>query len=220
MEDNPENLLQLIRLPGQQYDQETGLCYNRYRYYDAMQRRYITQDPIGFKGGWNPYTYPLDPVHNSDPLGLETLKCIKPLHSLGGSGEKSGPDIWGNPFYHQYLCVSDGKGGYICGGQDQRGESKGDGLWGPGKASNDTKEGAGRCDSVEADNSCIESCLKEKFKGTRPRYSVLPDHLSIIKLGLFKNCQDWADDSLEICKMKCSGNDIGRFIKFALSGVM
>ncbi|HAX1953570.1 TPA: hypothetical protein JXT30_005856, partial [Escherichia coli] len=61
---------------------------------------------------------------------------------MGGTGERSGPDIWGNPFYHQYLCVPDGKGDYTCGGQDQRGESKGDGLWGPGKASNDTKEAA------------------------------------------------------------------------------
>ncbi|ETX61075.1 hypothetical protein P835_04449 [Citrobacter portucalensis] len=50
IKDNPENLQQLIRLPGQQYDQETGLYYNRYRYYDAMQRRYITQDPIGLRG--------------------------------------------------------------------------------------------------------------------------------------------------------------------------
>ncbi|SQD05882.1 rhsC element core protein RshC [Escherichia coli] len=29
---------------------------------------------------------------------------------MGGTGERSGPDIWGNPFYHQYLCVPDGKG--------------------------------------------------------------------------------------------------------------
>jgi RHS repeat-associated protein len=79
MEDNPENLQQLIRLPGQQYDQETGLYYNRYRYYDAMQRRYITQDPIGLEGGWNPYAYPLNPVTDTDPLGLEALLGPFPL---------------------------------------------------------------------------------------------------------------------------------------------
>ncbi|HDV1588604.1 TPA: RHS repeat protein, partial [Escherichia coli] len=219
-EENPHQLQQLIRLPGQQYDEESGLYYNRHRYYDPLQGRYITQDPIGLKGGWNFYQYPLNPISNIDPLGLETLKCIKPLHSMGGTGERSGPDIWGNPFYHQYLCVPDGKGDYTCGGQDQRGESKGDGLWGLGKASNDTKEAAGRCDLVETDNSCVENCLKGKFKEVRPRYSVLPDIFTPINLGLFKNCQDWSNDSLETCKMKCSGNNIGRFIRFVFTGVM
>ncbi|EJN4449343.1 rhs element protein RhsC, partial [Escherichia coli] len=219
-EENPHQLQQLIRLPGQQYDEESGLYYNRHRYYDPLRGRYITQDPIGLKGGWNFYQYPLNPISNIDPLGLETLKCIKPLHSMGGTGERSGPDIWGNPFYHQYLCVPDGKGDYTCGGQDQRGESKGDGLWGPGKASNDTKEAAGRCDLVETDNSCVENCLKGRFKEVRPRYSVLPDIFTPINLGLFKNCQDWSNDSLETCKMKCSGNNIGRFIRFVFTGVM
>ncbi len=69
-ENNPHNLKQLIRLPGQQYDKETGLYYNRHRYYDPLQGRYITQDPIGLKGGWNFYQYPLDPIIDTDPLGL------------------------------------------------------------------------------------------------------------------------------------------------------
>jgi RHS repeat-associated protein len=67
-EDNPEGLEQLIRLPGQQYDAETGLCYNRHRYYDPAQGRYITQDPIGLKGEWDPYPYPMDPVLKIDPF--------------------------------------------------------------------------------------------------------------------------------------------------------
>ncbi|ECD9444740.1 RHS repeat-associated core domain-containing protein, partial [Salmonella enterica subsp. salamae] len=67
---NPQKLAQLIRLPGQQYDDETGLYYNRYRYYNPEQGRYISQDPIGLRGGWNLYTYPLNPVSGTDPLGL------------------------------------------------------------------------------------------------------------------------------------------------------
>ncbi|HCL5293819.1 TPA: RHS repeat protein [Salmonella enterica] len=70
-EDNPDNLQQLIRLPGQQYDEESGLHYNRHRYYDPGQGRYITQDPIGLAGGLNPYVYALNPVSWTDPLGLE-----------------------------------------------------------------------------------------------------------------------------------------------------
>ena len=68
-----------IRLPGQQYDEESGLYYNRHRYYDPLQGRYITQDPIGLKGGWNFYQYPLNPVTNTDPLGLEVFPRPFPL---------------------------------------------------------------------------------------------------------------------------------------------
>ena len=69
-EENPHQLQQLIRLPGQQYDEESGLYYNRHRYYDPLRGRYITQDPIGLKGGWNFYQYPLNPVQYIDSMGL------------------------------------------------------------------------------------------------------------------------------------------------------
>lgn len=68
-----DNLQQLIRLLGQQYDWESGLYYNRHRYYNPRLGRYITQDPIGLKGGWNLYQYPLDPVQRLDPLGLTVV---------------------------------------------------------------------------------------------------------------------------------------------------
>ncbi|EKY5216258.1 RHS repeat-associated core domain-containing protein, partial [Escherichia coli] len=68
--DEKGRLQQLIRLPGQQYDEESGLYYNRHRYYDPLQGRYITQDPIGLKGGWNFYQYPLNPVQYIDSMGL------------------------------------------------------------------------------------------------------------------------------------------------------
>lgn len=68
---NPHNIEQLIRLPGQQCDEESGLYYNRHRYYNSGLGRYITQDPIGLNGGWNPYQYPLNPIANTDPLGQE-----------------------------------------------------------------------------------------------------------------------------------------------------
>ncbi|WP_052270415.1 RHS repeat-associated core domain-containing protein [Shigella boydii] len=81
-EENPHHLQQLIRLPGQQYDEESGLYYNRHRYYDPLQGRYITQDPIGLKGGWNFYQYPLSPVNSMDPLGLYEFKS-KNIDDIG-----------------------------------------------------------------------------------------------------------------------------------------
>ncbi|ENO3005980.1 type VI secretion system tip protein VgrG [Escherichia coli] len=72
-EENPHHLHQPYRLPGQQHDEESGLYYNRNRYYDPLQGRYITQDPIGLEGGWNLYNYPLNPIIRMDPLGLYNL---------------------------------------------------------------------------------------------------------------------------------------------------
>ncbi len=79
----------------QQYDEETGLHYNRHRYYDPRQGRYITQDPIGLAGGWNLYAYPLDPVMGVDPLRLFAI--LKPTlgmpnstqHGLNNNAEKA-----------------------------------------------------------------------------------------------------------------------------------
>ena len=68
---NPYILAQLIRLPGQQYDEESGLYYNRHRYFNPAQGRYIIQDPIGLEGGWNLYSYVINnPIAWIDPLGL------------------------------------------------------------------------------------------------------------------------------------------------------
>ncbi|MFS9379986.1 RHS element core protein [Citrobacter sp. ANG330] len=85
-EDNPHNLEQLIRLPGQQYDKETGLYYNRHRYYDPLLGRYITQDPIGLRGGWNLYKYPVNPVLAIDPYGLNNLDVIVNNNGIGHVG--------------------------------------------------------------------------------------------------------------------------------------
>ncbi|HGY7222046.1 TPA: RHS repeat-associated core domain-containing protein, partial [Escherichia coli] len=62
------------RLPGQQHDEESGLYYNRHRHYDPLQGRYITPDPIGLRGGWNMYQYPLNPIQVIDPMGLDAIE--------------------------------------------------------------------------------------------------------------------------------------------------
>nr|WP_228703775.1 RHS repeat-associated core domain-containing protein [Acinetobacter larvae] len=40
---------------------ETGLHYNRYRYYELHSSRYIGKDPIGLDGGFNNSAYVSDP---------------------------------------------------------------------------------------------------------------------------------------------------------------
>ncbi|WP_201522831.1 RHS repeat-associated core domain-containing protein [Escherichia coli] len=73
-EENPHHLHQPYRLPGQQHDEESGLYYNRHRHYDPLQGRYITPDPIGLRGGWNMYQYPLNPIQVIDPMGLDAIE--------------------------------------------------------------------------------------------------------------------------------------------------
>jgi RHS repeat-associated protein len=58
------------RWPGQYEDEETGLSYNRFRYYDPATGRFVSQDPVGLEGGLNAYRYVIDPLSWVDPLGL------------------------------------------------------------------------------------------------------------------------------------------------------
>jgi RHS repeat-associated protein len=59
-----------IRFQGQYQDPETGLHYNRHRYYDPRVGRFISKDPIGYLGGLNLYQYASNPISWVDPSGL------------------------------------------------------------------------------------------------------------------------------------------------------
>ncbi|WP_249126908.1 RHS repeat-associated core domain-containing protein, partial [Aeromonas popoffii] len=59
-----------LRFQGQYFDAETGLHYNRHRYYQPETGRFITPDPIGLAGGLNNYQYAPNPTGWVDPLGL------------------------------------------------------------------------------------------------------------------------------------------------------
>ena len=61
---------QPLRFQGQYHDEESGLSYNRYRYYDVSALRYLSPDPIGLAGGVNAYAYVPSPLSWVDPLGL------------------------------------------------------------------------------------------------------------------------------------------------------
>nr|WP_314566951.1 RHS repeat-associated core domain-containing protein [uncultured Pseudomonas sp.] len=73
--DNP------LRFQGQYFDQESGLHYNRHRYYNPDTGRYLTPDPVKLAGGINAYQYVPNPTGWVDPLGLSTCP--------GGDGCKS-----------------------------------------------------------------------------------------------------------------------------------
>lgn len=67
---------QNLRFQGQYFDEETGLHYNRFRYYDPDIGRFISQDPIGLLGGDNLYQYADNPVIWTDAVGLSPCKQV------------------------------------------------------------------------------------------------------------------------------------------------
>jgi RHS repeat-associated protein len=59
---------------GREFDAESGLFYNRHRFYDPSLGRFISEDPSGFDGGMNFYGYVKNnPVLWIDPSGL--VRC-------------------------------------------------------------------------------------------------------------------------------------------------
>ena len=71
-------LKQPLRFQGQYYDHETGLHYNRHRYYDPHSGRFVSKDPIGLNGGANLYAYAQSAIMWVDPLGLKKFPMSHP----------------------------------------------------------------------------------------------------------------------------------------------
>ena len=75
LKDQKNRIKQPFTYTGREWDKETGLYYYRARYYDPMEGRFISKDPIGFKGGINLYNYvDSNPINNTDPTGEASLK--------------------------------------------------------------------------------------------------------------------------------------------------
>src|SRR5262249_51958114 len=155
-------------------DVETGLFQNWNCEYSARTGRYAQFDPIGWAGGPNGYLYVgANPLSFTDPLGLKTLQCTKPLDALtknfGSRFSKSASDYVPDA-YDQYSCVVDTKTGKVtCGGQDHSGSP----LRSPGKPSNDALDPpGGQCKETQPDNACFEQCLISEWAKPRPTYGI------------------------------------------------
>nr|WP_071890113.1 RHS repeat-associated core domain-containing protein [Acinetobacter larvae] len=71
-----------IHFQGQYYDVETGLHYNRYRYYEPYSARYIGKDPIGLNGGLNTSAYVSNPNVWIDPMELRGVGGARTITTL------------------------------------------------------------------------------------------------------------------------------------------
>ena len=74
-----EEHLQPIRFQGQSFDVETGLHYNRFRYFDPDLGMFTTRDPIGLLGGSNVFQYAPNPTGWIDPFGLSGCTDVTPV---------------------------------------------------------------------------------------------------------------------------------------------
>ena len=75
------------RWPGQYADEDTGLYYNRFRYYDTGRGGYLSQDPVRIFGGLSVYGYVQDPLCQTDIWGLT---CSSDAEKLRGNMEAAG----------------------------------------------------------------------------------------------------------------------------------
>ena len=81
---------------GQWQDAESGLCYNRFRYYEPETGMYLVSDPLGLLGGEQTYRYVPNPLRWIDPLGLNKgaslSKMMNSSSDLMGV-EKAAPEL-------------------------------------------------------------------------------------------------------------------------------
>lgn len=135
----------------------------------------------------------------TDRDGLKTYKCKRTLKALGGSGQRSGPDISGNPFFHEFLCTVDTSGKQYCVGFT----SANGGLFGPGALDYEDEYSSEQCDEARDDDSCVESCIARRTNGSQslPQYAIDGG-------GRGWNRQQYVDYACDACVAECTGAPI------------
>ncbi|MDJ0381417.1 RHS repeat-associated core domain-containing protein [Streptomyces sp. G-G2] len=119
-----------LRFPGQYFDPESELHYNRHRHYDPATGRYVSADPLGLTPAPNPVAYVDNPTTWIDPLGLEMCP-----HRKSGEHKHSvalGVDV--SP-HHQsenlarHLRANGDPGAHTYNGPDYSAEESGGPVW-------------------------------------------------------------------------------------------
>jgi RHS repeat-associated protein len=81
-----------FRYQGQYEDVETGLYYNRFRYYSPESGTFVSRDPLSIFGGFNLYSYTKDVLCLVDPLGWTDI-WYRALHPDDMTSLDTGGDI-------------------------------------------------------------------------------------------------------------------------------
>ncbi len=190
-------LINHFQYTGREFDSETGLYYDRARYYDASVGRFISEDPIGFQGGIDFYAYTLNnPVNWIDPFGLEVQECRRPLNGMPFNSHLPP---------HTFVYSTQKGTGYGLGPKNNW-----DAAWAaesgkavPGNIEKDYPyDPSGKlkpnyqCSKV-SDDKCFEDCVNQKsLDATRNPPSW--------QLGVYQ-CDTWANDIERQCRQQCKG---------------
>jgi RHS repeat-associated protein len=81
-----------LQYTGREFDAETGLQFNRARYFDPGIGRFISEDPVRFRGGADFYAYVLNrPLRYRDVLGLqsEVAGCAYEIDCIHSPAERA-----------------------------------------------------------------------------------------------------------------------------------
>ena len=68
-----------FRLLGQVVDEDTELCWTKYRCFDPAVGRWMSPDPLGNEGGSNMFGFNGSPTVDVDPLGLNAAAGLPPM---------------------------------------------------------------------------------------------------------------------------------------------
>jgi RHS repeat-associated protein len=188
------NVANPFRFTGREFDPETGIYYYRARYYDSTAGRFVSEDPIRFRGGIDFYAYTYNnPLNWIDPFGLEVQECRRPLSF----------DFSGDLPPHTFIYSTDTGTGWGLGpknlwwafsgaesGKPVPGEIELDFPYDP---SGKLKPGY-QCDKVSNDH-CFEECVSEKYLEIAPEPPMY-------WLGHYQ-CDTFALDIERQCSQKC-----------------
>lgn len=96
---------------------------------------------------------------------------------------------------HQFVCATNPETRqWECGGHAP--PNLGGFLWSDGTDSDETYN-SDQCDATEqGPNDCEEKCVIWYIRQPRPTYSVA--------LPGVRNCYDWAEDTVSVCKKRCA----------------
>jgi RHS repeat-associated protein len=173
----------------------SGLALALYRGYDAGLGRWVSEDPIGFRGGSNFYRYVDNaPAEHLDLLGdqqctpRKTCSVQVRCRSLGGLFAIGG---WLAGAVHCYIVVKDSGGTTrtISGGQDQDGNLEVWNTQGQAKGNSDGDRVVYSRDPVSCDKV---DCVVQHAKATtasRRRYGAFGG----------PNCNTWAQGAIAQC---------------------